>query len=121
VLALILLQLSTEQKISAQIKLDIHAVVCYNNSMNANNCKTCSKPYSVNCDYRQGRCPHHPPLLEKIMEIQPKDTSRGHFYVSLAKSLIRIVAGGALLVGHIPVAGALFIVAEVLGIIEEMV
>ena len=23
------------------------------------------------------------------MEIQPKDTSRGHFYVSLAKSLIR--------------------------------
>lgn len=55
------------------------------------------------------------------MEIQPKDTSRGHFYVSLAKSLIRIVAGGALLVGHIPVAGALLILAEVLGIVEEMV
>jgi hypothetical protein len=55
------------------------------------------------------------------MEVQPKDTSRGHFYVSLAKSLIRIVAGGALLVGHIAEAGALLIVAEALGIIEEMV
>ena len=120
-LELILLQLSTEQKISAQIKLDIHVVVCYNNSMNANNCKTCSKPYSANCDYRQGRCPHHPPLLENIMEIQPRDTSRGHFYVSLAKSLIRIVASGALVVGHVAEAGALLIMAEVLGIVEEMV
>lgn len=55
------------------------------------------------------------------MEVQPKDTSRGHFYVSLAKSLIRIVAGGALLVGHVPEAGMLIIVAEVLGVIEEMV
>jgi len=55
------------------------------------------------------------------MEIQPKDTSRKHFYVSLAKSLIRIVAGGALLVGHVAEAGALLIIAEVLGIAEEMV
>ena len=55
------------------------------------------------------------------MEVQPKDTSRGHFYVSLAKSLIRIVAGGALLVGHVAEAGALLILAETLGIIEEMV
>lgn len=55
------------------------------------------------------------------MEIQPKDTSRGHFYVSLAKSFIRIAAGGALLVGHVAEAGALLILAEVLGIAEEMV
>jgi hypothetical protein len=55
------------------------------------------------------------------MEIQPKDTSRGHFYVSLAKSLIRIVAGGALVIGHVAEAGALLIVAEVLGIAEEIV
>jgi hypothetical protein len=55
------------------------------------------------------------------MEIQPKDTSKGHFYVSLAKSLIRIVAGGALLIGHVTEAGAMLIMAEVLGIIEEMV
>ena len=55
------------------------------------------------------------------IEIQPKDTSRNHFYVSLAKSLIRIVAGGALLIGHVAEAGALLILAEVLGIAEEMV
>jgi len=55
------------------------------------------------------------------MEIQPKDTSRRHFYVSLVKSLVRIVAGGALLVGHVAEAGALLIVAETLGIAEEIV
>jgi hypothetical protein len=28
------------------------------------NCQTCGKTYSADCDYRQGRCPHHPPLIE---------------------------------------------------------
>lgn len=55
------------------------------------------------------------------MEIQPKDTSRGHFYVSLAKSIIRIAAGIFLMSGNFVVAGAGFIFAEVLGIVEEMV
>jgi hypothetical protein len=55
------------------------------------------------------------------IEIQPKDTSRNHFYVSLAKSLIRIVAGGAFMLGHVAEAGALLILAEVLGIAEEIV
>jgi len=58
------------------------------------------------------------------MNIQPKDTSRGHFLVSLVKSLVRIVAGTALLLGGtgwIAVAGAALIVAEVLGIVEEVV
>lgn len=64
------------------------------------------------------------------MEIQPKDTSRGHFYVSLVKSAIRIAAGGALvmcsvqpeLVGAwLKVAGGLVILAECLGILEELV
>jgi hypothetical protein len=55
------------------------------------------------------------------MEIQPKDPSRGHFYVSLAKSTIRIVAGAFLISGNFLVAGACFIFAEVLGIVEEMV
>lgn len=27
-----------------------------------NICKTCNKEYSPDCDYRQGRCPNHPPL-----------------------------------------------------------
>ena len=55
------------------------------------------------------------------IEIQPKDTSRNHFYVSLVKSLIRIVAGGAFMLGHVAEAGALLILAEVLGIAEEIV
>ena len=55
------------------------------------------------------------------MEIQPQDPSRGHFYVSLAKSFIRIGAGAFLITGNIVFAGAAFIFAEVLGIIEELV
>ena len=30
-------------------------------------CQTCRKEYSPDCDYRQGRCPHHPALLEQIV------------------------------------------------------
>ena len=30
-------------------------------------CKTCGKEYSSACDYRQGRCPHHPALIDEIM------------------------------------------------------
>lgn len=64
------------------------------------------------------------------MEVQPKDTSKGHFYVSLAKSFIRITAGVCLILvdvepvttmSFIKTAGALLIAAEVLGIIEELV
>jgi len=55
------------------------------------------------------------------MEIQPKDTSRGHFYVSLAKSVLRIGAGASLIMMGLPEAGSLFIVAEALGILEEIV
>jgi hypothetical protein len=55
------------------------------------------------------------------MQIQPKDPSKGHFYVSLAKSAIRIVAGGCLITGNLLMAGVGFIMAEVLGIVEEMV
>ena len=64
------------------------------------------------------------------MEIQPKDTSRGHFYVSLVKSFLRIMAGFALVFGandpvlltsFVITAGGLFIAAELLGILEELV
>lgn len=27
-------------------------------------CNVCRQPYSANCDYRQGRCPLHPPLID---------------------------------------------------------
>jgi hypothetical protein len=55
------------------------------------------------------------------MEVQPKDTSKGHFYVSLVKSGFRIGAGITLIYGLLVPAGALFILAEVLGIVEELV
>ena len=55
------------------------------------------------------------------MEVQPKDTSRGHFYVSLAKSGIRVAAGIALIQGEIAYAGFLLIGAELLGVLEELV
>lgn len=64
-------------------------------------------------------------------DIQPKDTSRGHFYVSVVKSAIRISAGTLLIVGSIvePAGfkyaiagtGALLILAEILGVVEELV
>lgn len=54
-------------------------------------------------------------------DIQPKDTSRGHFYVSLAKSGLRILAGIFLIDGNFYIAGSLLILAEGLGVIEELV
>jgi hypothetical protein len=55
------------------------------------------------------------------VDIQPKDTSKGHFYVSLAKSAIRIFAGGVLMAGNIWLAGVCIVLAEVLGVLEEIV
>jgi hypothetical protein len=55
------------------------------------------------------------------MEVQPKDTSKGHFYVSLVKSGLRIIAGCLLMAGNIWMAGFFLIGAELLGILEELV
>ena len=55
------------------------------------------------------------------MEVQPKDPSMGHFYVSLLKSLIRMCAGLALILAAPVTAGGLLIAAEVLGVVEELV
>lgn len=65
------------------------------------------------------------------MEIQPKDTSRGHFYVSIVKSILRLGACYALWAAGVisdDIAGvalqyAAFALgaAEVLGIVEEIV
>ena len=55
------------------------------------------------------------------IEVQPKDTSKGHFYVSVCKSAVRIAAGSALIMGSLVVCGALLILAEILGIVEEVV
>jgi hypothetical protein len=55
------------------------------------------------------------------MEIQSKDPGKGHFYVSLAKSAIRIFAGGVLMSGNLWLAGVCIVLAEVLGVVEEIV
>ncbi len=52
-----------------------------------------------------------------------KDPSRGHFYVSMVKSILRIIAGIVMLSvgGPVAVAGGFLLAAEGLGILEEMV
>lgn len=55
------------------------------------------------------------------MNIQPKDTSKRHFYVSIVKSVLRFGAGASLILVGLPEAGTLFILAEILGVVEEMV
>ena len=80
-------------------------------------CNTCLHEIHANCNYNQGRCPHRKPMID----IQPKDTSKGHFYVSLAKSAVRVLAGIGLMQGYIVAAGALLVFAELLGVIEELV
>ena len=56
-----------------------------------------------------------------MIDPQPRDPSRNHFYVSIVKSGFRIGAGISLLRGHLFTAGVLLILAEVLGILEEIV
>lgn len=55
------------------------------------------------------------------MAIQPKDVSKGHFYVSVAKSVVRIAAGVFLVLGNFVAAGLLIVIAEAFGILEELV
>ena len=62
------------------------------------------------------------------MKVQPKDTSKGHFYVSLAKSALRLIGsacfislGYSLEMPLMLAGGVLWFAAEVLGIAEEMV
>jgi thiamine phosphate synthase YjbQ (UPF0047 family) len=66
--------------------------------------------------------------LDKVLDNTPTETStvkhpdaKKHLYVSLIKSAIRIVAGGCLITGNLLMAGICFIMAEVLGIVEELV
>ena len=60
------------------------------------------------------------PIPEKIIIPAGKDPGQFHFYVSLVKSVIRIGAGIALIMGSLVWAGALLIAAEFLGIVEEL-
>ena len=59
--------------------------------------------------------------LEEEFHIQTKDPRKEHFYVSLVKSFLRIIAGVYLCSGNIFAAGGFLIIAECLGILEEIV
>lgn len=67
--------------------------------------------------------------LPGALKVQPKDTSKGHFYVSLVKSGLRIVAGGCFITAGYSImtdnwliaGGVLLVGAEILGILEELV
>jgi hypothetical protein len=53
--------------------------------------------------------------------MQPKESkSQWHFWISFAKSCIRLFASFALIGQIFTVAGLLFILAELLGIAEEL-
>jgi hypothetical protein len=39
-------------------------------------CDVCGQEYTPACDHQQGRCPHHPSLLDSILS----DPYRSRFY-----------------------------------------
>lgn len=39
-------------------------------------CNTCGKEYTADCNYRQGRCPHHKSMIDEIM----LDTYKTRYY-----------------------------------------
>ena len=55
------------------------------------------------------------------MNTRPTDTSRRHFYASLVKSVVRIVAGGCTIAGNFVLAGTFIILAEIFGVFVEVV
>lgn len=52
-------------------------------------------------------------------QVQPDPLK--HKYISFAKSALRIIAGITLFTGNFVAAGTLIVLAEILGIVEEMV
>jgi len=59
-------------------------------------------------------------LQQQVDQLQYPNGKK-HLYVSLVKNAIRILAGVFLIDGNLLVAGSLLILAEGLGIIEELV
>lgn len=59
-------------------------------------------------------------LQQQIDQLQYPNGKK-HLYVSLVKSAVRIIAGGCLITGNLLMAGVCFILAEVLGVVEELV
>lgn len=58
---------------------------------------------------------------EDVKEAQVYPDANKHKHISFVKSFFRIVAGGVLCTGEFFIAGSLLVLAEMLGIIEELV
>jgi len=57
-------------------------------------------------------------------KVAPKDPDKGHFYASLVKNLLRMIGAGCLIatgINLVMIAGWLWLIAEVFGVIEELV
>ena len=87
------------------------------------------------CDYMQGRCPYHtasvniPTIKLRLhnlinffnrQEMNHPDPKL-HRNISFVKSLLRIVAGVSLCSSNFVIAGIMLVLAEVLGVAEELV
>ena len=61
--------------------------------------------------------------IDAVLSTQSTDVPNPikHKYISFVKSGFRILAGATLIIGEFAIAGFLLIVAELLGIAEEMV
>ena len=59
-------------------------------------------------------------MINKDNMQKKESKTNWHFRISLAKSFLRIIAGGVLCGGLLGMAGILLILAEVLGIAEEL-
>jgi hypothetical protein len=71
-------------------------------------------------DIKKAKAVLDTPGTPETTELKHPDPKK-HLYISLVKSAIRIVAGGCLVSGNLIFAGAGFILAEALGIVEELV
>jgi hypothetical protein len=79
------------------------------------------KDYEENIQLMQGLMGRLDAVEKKTTaEVEHPDPTK-HKYISFVKSFFRIVAGITLCFGEFAVAGVLLIVAEALGIYEEMV
>jgi len=59
--------------------------------------------------------------IKIMIEIQPRDPSRRHFYASMIKSIVRLGACAALYTGDYATAAIMLFTAEMIGIAEELV
>ncbi len=56
-----------------------------------------------------------------LINMQQKESKTNwHFRISVFKSCLRIMAGITLIRGELAISGVLFIIAEILGIVEEL-